>query len=179
MTAWIETSAGGRLTLEDTTFCILDQAAALSKLCRFIGRTRHFYCVAEHAVLVARLMQDHGKGNPYEGLLHDNDEASLHDLPAPFAPLFPDYAAAKRKVELANRRYYGLPEHKTGECQWADTVALFIEAYWLMPGRGANYEDPLGIREFALSVADRYRPRCLPPSRAETEFLWLYEDLVP
>lgn len=62
-----------------------DVAHHLSMLCRFSGGARTFYSVAEHSVLVSRILR-HRKASTAEqmlGLLHDAPEYVLQDINTP------------------------------------------------------------------------------------------------
>lgn len=150
--AWIETQYG-EFRLAEPKFDIMDIAHSLSLICRYNGHTNRFYSVAQHSLLVAHLMEELDLGSPLEGLLHDGTEAYLSDVPAPFKHELPDWQHIDKHLEAALRRWYGLPEKKTDGCKHADMLALFIEADALMRNRGANYEDPLGVRPYALGMA--------------------------
>lgn len=60
-----------------------DVIATLSKLCRFGGRGREFYSVAEHSVRVAEKMEPMGAAWGLAGLMHDAAEAYWGDIPRP------------------------------------------------------------------------------------------------
>lgn len=64
---------------------VADIAHSLSLLCRFGGHISKFYSVAEHSVLVARVLakQKASKLTQFAGLLHDAEEAYLPDIPSP------------------------------------------------------------------------------------------------
>jgi 5'-deoxynucleotidase YfbR-like HD superfamily hydrolase len=69
---------------------ILDIANALSKIARFNGRCRHFYSVAQHSILVCKMVHEHCANNAscfgfygVEGLMHDAAEAYVHDISTP------------------------------------------------------------------------------------------------
>lgn len=64
---------------------VSDIAHSLSLLCRFGGHCNKFYSVAEHSVLVARVLakQKASELTQFAGLLHDAEEAYLPDIPAP------------------------------------------------------------------------------------------------
>jgi len=85
---WIATYTGGRfypLDPRPEDVCIADIAHSLSQICRFNGQTLQFYSVAQHSVLVSKLL---GQGGPspiheFMGLKHDAAEAYLCDLVRP------------------------------------------------------------------------------------------------
>lgn len=174
--AFVETQSG-RFYANDPKFVITDIAHALSMNCRFNGHVNHFYSVAEHSVMVAQIMADFGLGDPMEGLLHDATEAYLTDVPAPFKQFLPDTQEFDGKLEAALRKQYGLPAEKTPGCKYADWMALFIEAYWLMPSRGKIFLDPQNIRDCALEHKLRYFPARDTPSRARHRFMQMYQKL--
>jgi hypothetical protein len=75
------------------TIDIEDIVRALGNCCRFGGHVRQYYSVAEHAVLVYRLVRDAGFPADvcYGALHHDSHEAYLIDAPTPL----------KRKIKVA------------------------------------------------------------------------------
>jgi len=168
--AYIETASGKRFHFDDPKFDILDIASTLSKLCRFGGHCRQFYSVAEHAVLVSYIMELDG-GDPEEGVHHDDDEAYLIDMPSPVKALLPDYQALESKVGGALRTWHGLPAQKTPECKRADWIAMFIEAWHLMPTQAKDWYAPPGVRERAAELRWQFVPNCLTPFAAEHNYL--------
>jgi hypothetical protein len=52
-------------------------ACGLSKICRFTGQLRDFYSVAQHAMMVAELVDPHLR---FATLHHDDSEAYLNDI---------------------------------------------------------------------------------------------------
>lgn len=167
-------------------FDIRDIAHGLSQVCRFNGQCDGFYSVAEHSVLVARIMgaisvSDAYRGLLLEGLLHDANEAYLPDVPSPYKQLLPDLRKLEMHVDAAMRLHFGLPPAKSAACTHADTLAVIIEAYDLLPSRGTGeLWQPLEMyREAALQlrVDPRFRVRGLYPRQAEKEFLQMYEEL--
>lgn len=169
---YIHTIAG-RFYLSNPTFDAVAIAHALGMLCRFNGNTRRFYSVAEHSCLVADLMDQIVGGDPFEGLMHDAAEAYLSDIPTPFKRLLPDWRALEGPLEEELRTFYNLPLQKSKECEYADKLALFLEAINLIPEGGEDYLDPLGMREYALKLnkIPEWRPRCWSPKRAGA--VWL------
>lgn len=86
MTPFLRTASGRDLILaRPDTVDIEDIAAHLSKINRFNGATREPYSVAQHSVLVARILAlaGHDAATQLWGLLHDAHEAYLGDMATP------------------------------------------------------------------------------------------------
>jgi hypothetical protein len=85
-----------------------DIARALANQCRFGGHCRVFYSVAQHSVIVSRLVE-HGGGDAqdaFAALMHDATEAYLGDMPHPLkhrSPLGAAFKAAEDHLERAIR----------------------------------------------------------------------------
>lgn len=152
---WVCTQHG-RFDLDNPTFDIRDIAHALSLLCRFNGHISRFYSVASHSLMVSWIMEDLGLGDPHEGLLHDGTEAYLSDVPSPFKQRLPDWKAIDLRLEQKLRLHFGLSVMKSQGLKQADWLALFMEAHEFLPGRGAEIEDPFGMRERAIDLLPRY-----------------------
>lgn len=168
----------GRFYLDNPTFDGESIGHALGMLCRFNGNTRVFYSVAEHSVLVSDLMRNVVGGDPFEGLMHDAAEAYLSDIPTPFKRLLPDWAKFESDVEAPLREWAGLPVVKSPECEHADKLALFIEAYHLVQERGRDFLDPLEVRYQALALYDTgaWDLRCWDPRMAG--YMWTQQYLA-
>lgn len=174
--AFVETQSG-RFYANDPYFVTKDIAHALSMNCRFNGHVTQFYSVAEHSVMVAQIMADFVLGDPMEGLLHDATEAYLTDVPAPFKQFLPDMASFDGMLEGRLRKQYALPPKKTPGCKTADWLALFIEAYWLMPSKGEIFLDPQNLRPWAMELKERYRPMCHDPHWGRHCFMQMFHHL--
>lgn len=174
----IETQYAGRFDLNNPVYDIRDMAHSLARLCRYNGHCLGFYSVAEHSVLVSRIMEDFKLGDPFEGLLHDGTEAYLSDVPAPFKQLLPDWQKLDARLDEALRRQFSLPLRKTKGCKAADWIALFLEAYYLMPSKGTVFSDPYNLREKALLTRGHYMIEGHMPDEAERRFRRRYDELV-
>lgn len=132
---WFFTFTGRKVYVHDpdpNEIVIEDIAHALSNLCRFGGHTRRFYSVAEHSVLVSRLVSRRGQpGNSYikRALLHDASEAYLGDVIRPLKTSLHEYKAIELKWEAAIAVRFELPADEDGDrvVKAADMQALLIE----------------------------------------------------
>jgi uncharacterized protein len=134
-------------------------AHGLAQQARYNGHASEQYSVAEHSLMVAGIMRIFtGFGDPFEGLMHDAAEAYTRDIPSPWKPIMPDSVAIEDKLDSQIRAHFNLPPHKTAGCHEADKIALFIEAWFLMPHKGEAYTDPLGVRPTAMELINGRGP---------------------
>ncbi len=136
----IQTYSGMLFDLEDPypdNICTEDIAHALSLTCRFAGHTRQFYSVAQHSLLVSRLVPSYYK---LSALLHDAAEAYLVDIPTPLKSLLSGYSNLEKYILRAIREKYNLPEDMDYEekniIKHADMVAIAVEKRDLMKSSG-------------------------------------------
>lgn len=130
--SYIRTFTGIKFTplsprLEDID--IRDIAHALSNLCRFTGHTPVFYSVAEHSVLVSKLVEPkYALG----ALLHDASEAYLNDIAGPIKPFFPEYVKAEKKLQdLIHLKWTIGGDEQFAAIKVADATALKLEQDFL------------------------------------------------
>lgn len=149
----IETASGLRYDFENPkaeTILLEDIAHALSNVCRFAGHIRRFNSVAEHSVLVSRIVeawageefedsQANRHGIVRAALLHDAHEAYIWDAPSPVKPLLGD--TFKHLGRIADeaiaakflREGYSADTFKNPIIKAADRTALVVEGRALLP----------------------------------------------
>lgn len=101
-----------------------DIAHALSLLNRFTGHSTSPYSVAQHSVLVSKLVPEHVA---LWGLLHDASEAYLGDVATPLKNLLPCYREIEDSVQRSVARAFGLKWPMPEPVKEADRQALAAE----------------------------------------------------
>lgn len=154
---------------------IEDIAHHLALLCRYTGACSRFYSIAEHSVIVSRMVP---RQHALAGLLHDAPEAYLNDLNRPLkrSPGLEEY----RRIEVLNwwavAARFDLDIELPHEVEQADNEILFHEQAVLMPPAPEGLDWGMGLP----------RPAVLRPSllhcwdwiQAEREFLHRYKELT-
>ncbi|GGE18483.1 hypothetical protein GCM10011390_42090 [Aureimonas endophytica] len=146
---------------------IVDIAHSLSMQCRFAGHCRRFYSVAEHCVLLSRVVT---LENALWGLLHDASEAYLVDVPRPVKPFLAGYKMAEQRVMDAVCERFGLGFEMPDEVRIADGRILADERDQNMSAAPVAWADtgaPLGVTLQFWS-----------PSEARAAFLTAFVDLT-
>jgi len=119
---------------------IVDVAHSLANQCRFDGRIKQFYSVAQHSVLASMMMT----GLPIHrlaALLHDGPEAYTGDLSRPMKMIGPNPAfnAVNDYITDLFRRRFGLPDESEykKDLDIVDMSLLKTEDKYLgVPGEG-------------------------------------------
>ena len=157
----IQTSEGeffDFLKPSEYTPTIFEVGYALSNLCRFTGHVDEFYSVAQHSVLVSRIVPPH---LAYEGLMHDCAEAFIGDMSAPLKRLMPQYKELEKAIEMAIFPRLGLSYPSPAEIKSADLVALATEKRDLFSTQRQWNElsgiEPLAEKIVPLSPKSAYR----------------------
>lgn len=173
--SYIELSDGERWYphRDDNEISIQAIAHSLSNLCRFNGHCDRFYSVAEHSVRVSLIAPTLG------ALLHDAQETVVNDLAKPIKVCVSGYDDFEQFCAQQIARQYGIavgPEVKS-----ADMTMLFIEAFDLVPSKGADWvgHDSYGLAAMELYVKrPELRVQCWTPAQAYAKFLERYDELT-
>lgn len=161
-----------------------DIAHALSLTVRFGGHIKHFYSVAQHSILVAKIV---GQANPLHprlpalqraALFHDAHEAYVGDIPTPMKRAIngtlDDMVANIDDVICRSQDVD--PELLGSEAvKAADAIALRIEATELKIDNGAGFAEAAGVQPAHSSLFSG-RDWMLP-SMVEAAFKWHSHDL--
>jgi hypothetical protein len=155
------------LSPESSTITVEDIASGLSNEARFNGQTRSFYSVAQHSVMVSRIVPP---AHAWEGLFHDATEAVMKDMPKPLKRLLPDYQELEWSVESAILAKFGIGLPLHASIKAADLVMLATEKRDLMPPHD-HIEWP-GVEPLSDVIVP------LPPADAFEYFMARYRELA-
>lgn len=147
-----------------------DIASALSKLCRFGGHCRQFYSVAEHSILMAKMMrQQNGNDSVLSrwALLHDASEAYVVDIPRPAKRQLTEYMVIEDAIQRAVAVRFDLPWPIPQAVHEADHGILSLELRAYMPEQPEHALPPLPMSR----LIDELPTETLSPQIAERAFL--------
>jgi len=149
---------------------IHDIAGALSKICRFGGRSKEFYSVAEHCVHVSKHVS---RRAALWGLLHDSAEAYLIDVPKPLQLMFSGYEKLEVKILHAVAKRFNLEQATIpSQVRSADDY-LGVTEYWHMINK--SYCDT-GVD--LSNVDQRFKFYYWPPQVAYRRFMDRFKELT-
>lgn len=153
---------------ERSSFTVSDIAHALARICRFTGHCGHFYSVAQHSVLVSRILPP-----PLQlpGLMHDAHEAFVGDVAAPLKMLLPDYREIEERCQAAVLERFGITLPLSPDIRDADLVLLSTEKRDLMK----RTEQPWPVESNYRPLEMRITP--MTPAQAERAFLLRFQEL--
>ena len=143
-------------------FTIDDIAHGLSQTCRYAGQCRSFYSVAEHSILVSRLVSPE---YALEGLLHDAAEAFIGDITRPLKQMLPDFKAIEARVEEAIATRFGFKPDYKAAIKPVDLQVLAAEQMQIMPAGCAGWAENDNIVPADIVVES------LDPESAKVAFL--------
>lgn len=148
---------------------IRDIAHALSLLCRYRGQITYHYSVAQHSLLVERILKEQGYSprTRMAGLLHDAPEMLISDCPSPLKKQMPEFMAMETRIgDLFNNHFDIRTEVE--EVHDADKLALENEWFMLSPS-------PINIDDFVSYAHEYVQPE--DPQITEQKFLAKYWEL--
>jgi len=176
--AWQRMLSGRRLDLLEPSPLdveIEDIAHGLARVARWNGQTRgsHAFSVAQHSVLVERLVADLNPRLTREArlmaLLHDAPEYVVGDLISPFkAAIGINYKELELKLQSAIHLRFGLPavvpKALAALFKKADHLSAYYEATQL-----AGFEEPVARKLFGAPPAGLKPPHLVPLSTADAQ----------
>lgn len=192
--AWIQTFCGIKFNIFEPkaeNILIQDIAHALSNISRFGGHCREFTSVAQHCVLVSRLIDNPGLPEKDQaklklaGLLHDATEAYLIDLPSPIKRQMPKYIEIEDNLHSLVANKFGLTMDDFRAIKEYDKIALVMEARALMAPFHDDWELDESCMGNVVSCSEAYPnfyKQCWSPKQAEqiylNTFTRLWQDRV-
>jgi hypothetical protein len=145
---WMQTFTGRQfypLDPRPEDIDIIDIAHALSMQCRYNGHVQRFMSVAEHCVLMSRVVAPE---HALWALLHDATEAYVGDMIRPLKLHMPEYRAVEDRVMLAIAAAFDIDPDMPPEVKIADSRILLDERAALLgtpPGNWNVDGEPFGI----------------------------------
>lgn len=182
--------SGRRLDLLDPSPLdveIEDIAHGLARVARWNGQTSgpHIFSVAQHSVLVERIVGSLDPGVPARwrlaALLHDGPEYVIGDMISPFkAVIGESYKSVEARILAAIHMRFALPASTpaalTRLIKQADSVAAFIEATRIAGFNVAEAEQFFGRPKVAMrNIESLMAP--MDSAHAETLFLARFREL--
>lgn len=168
------TTLGGNffdlLKPEEYEYDIEEIATALSNICRYTGHVNSFYSVAEHSVLVSRLVPDN---LALVGLLHDSSEAFVGDVSSPLKKLLPEYKKIEEDIQQAICKHFELPYPFPEDVHKADKRMYWQERQTVADN---GVKDTLWHQE--LRAARKVKALGLAPRQAKKVFLKRYKEIT-
>lgn len=155
---------------EEYDYDVEEIATALSNICRYTGHVNRFYSVAEHSVLVSRIVPER---LALAGLLHDASEAYLGDMSSPLKKLLPEYKAIEDRVQRSIATYFQLPFPFGEEIHAADK-----RMYWQERQSVADngIRDKLWHKDYAATR--KVEAMGMSPMMARRMFIKRYRELT-
>jgi 5'-deoxynucleotidase YfbR-like HD superfamily hydrolase len=160
----------------------------LATRCRYNGAVQHpifrsriFYSVAEHSVLVSRYIEEVLRKPEYalEGLLHDGSEAYNGDLirPLKYDPIFREpFKVVEELNEAAGASRFALVYPYPQEVKIADEAVTNAEIAQIVP-KDPNEDFTTGKLHDDSRMAP-YEIVMLDPFAAKEQFLMRFEELM-
>lgn len=168
---WLQTATGKAFWPMDPRadeVDLLDIAHALSNLCRYGGHSTGFYSVAEHSVLVSRIVPPE---HALQALLHDATEAYLIDVPRPIKRHLVNYERIEQGLAVVIGEHFGVElAHLHPAVKKADNDILLAERDQIMAPAPRDWAITGGKPDVMIA--------CMSPKDAKAFFLARYEELT-
>lgn len=153
-------------------------ATCLGRICRYAGRGENFWPVLLHSFVVADCLPDNLK---LFGLLHDQSEALLSDIPSPYKNN--ELRKVEGKIYAAMSKHQGLrlpTRHEHNEIKGADRRSRNAEIWTGLGDVSLKKEYPLrdrAVERLSLKYAAKFPPAdCIKSDgRAVKEYCHRYE----
>lgn len=154
---WLQTQSGVAywpLSPRAEDVRIEDIAHALSHLCRFGGHCSRFYSVAEHSVLVSRVVPPE---HALQALLHDATEAYMVDVPRPLKKFLSNYEEIEDRNWRVIAEHFGVPYEMHPSVKHAGNTVLLAEKAELLgpsphPWEWARDLEPASVTVWGYSA---------------------------
>lgn len=157
-------------TPANSTMDIADIAHSLGNICRWGGHCRHFFSVAQHAIMVSDIAFDLSGSEfvAYVALHHDDHEAVRGDIPSPRKRYLKAHNQLNKGEQTQQDEYiyrgllgleWPVDEETTDYVKHADYIALMTERVALQPPaiwaeKGQNEDDSWGETFFRKYADD-------------------------
>lgn len=155
---------------EEYEYDIEEIAHSLSNLCRYTGHTNTFYSVAEHSVLVSRMVPPQ---YALVGLLHDSSECFLGDVSSPLKSILPEYKKIEESVEKAIARWFNIPFPYPRAIKEADK-----RMYWQERQSVADNGIRDGLWHQDLRATRKVEATGMTPHMAKRMFMSRYKEIM-
>ena len=151
-----------------------DIARALANQCRFGGHSRVFYSVAQHCVIVSRVVEERGGSveDVFAALMHDATEAYLGDMPHPIkhrSALGAAFRDAEARLEVAIRDRFKI-KGDVPEVKRVDRALLAAERR-AFSAEAWHWPELEGIEPLEIELT------AWPPDKAADAFAKRYAEL--
>ncbi len=147
-----------------------DIAHSLGYQCRFNGHSLQFYSVAQHSVLVSRLVS---REQSLAALFHDAAESYTGDLIRPLKKFLPrEFKEIESQIEKQIYLAFGITNVNEEEIKLADNIALMTEM------RDVMAKPPVRWNEEGLYQPHPEKIIPLGPDEAGEFFIRRYKELT-
>lgn len=180
----LTTLSGKKVNPQDPTpdsISLIDIAQGLAYQSRFAGQLGDFYSVAQHSVLVSKLVVPSERSSlPIRCLFHDAHEAYMSDIPSPVKELLkPSVSEIEHRFDEAIYEHFKLAPFESGSVNYlamkrADQLAFYLEDHWY---RGGIATVPDSLLTSFETFKDRYE-KPLDPQAASIQFTNRYLQLT-